>query len=163
MNQGIACMIVIIGIFFFQFFYVRRLNRKILERKIDEKYGKNPSNQEHDFNKIEILWKKWFESTGEIIDDITWNDLELDKLFSRINNCSSFLGEQLLYVTLKMQGKNRIPLEDQENRIAYLNANEIQRKRIQMKLAQLGKSQGSYHTASFIDNSTLFKIQHEWI
>ena len=37
------------------------------------------------------------ESGYSYIDDITWDDLEMDDVFLRINHTDSFAGEQILY------------------------------------------------------------------
>ena len=37
----------------------------------------------------------------EGIDAVTWNDLSMDKVFTRINNCNSSIGEELLYHKLR--------------------------------------------------------------
>lgn len=35
--------------------------------------------------------------TDYVVDEITWNDLEMDSIFLRINHTNSFIGEQVLY------------------------------------------------------------------
>ena len=49
-----------------------------------------------------IYFDEFREEQGEnCIDDITWNDLEMDKVFSHINYTKSYAGEQVLYKRLR--------------------------------------------------------------
>lgn len=55
------------------------------------------------FNEIESI-AEFYLSTGGSggggIDDITWNDLDMDNVFDRINTCQSSVGEEYLYALL---------------------------------------------------------------
>lgn len=55
------------------------------------------------FNEIESI-AEFYLSTGgnnsDGIDEITWNDLDMDDVFDRINTCQSSVGEEYLYALL---------------------------------------------------------------
>ena len=55
------------------------------------------------FNEIESI-AEFYLSTGGSggggIDDITWNDLDMDDVFDRLNTCQSSVGEEYLYALL---------------------------------------------------------------
>lgn len=55
------------------------------------------------FNELESI-EAFYLSTGGSseggIDDITWNDLDMDGVFDRINTCQSSVGEEYLYALL---------------------------------------------------------------
>jgi len=84
------------------FIYERKQKIKRIRIWIREHYGKKPVKKDYDWEKINYYWKAYGESirSNEKIDEITWNDLEMNKIFSRINNCNSFAGEQILYASL---------------------------------------------------------------
>lgn len=81
-------------------------------------------------------------SQGEYIDDITWNDLEMDNIFKDIDTTFSRVGQENLYYMLrnpvysdkKFQFRNRI--------IEYFAKNEEHRKSIQYIISKLGMKSG---------------------
>lgn len=55
------------------------------------------------FNEIESIVEFYLStggSGGGGIDDITWNDLDMDDVFDRLNTCQSSVGEEYLYALL---------------------------------------------------------------
>lgn len=71
-------------------------------QKIRRLYGQKPKKRDYDFKEIGYHWQvhKKDVPEDEKIDDISWNDLEMDKVYQRINNCRSFIGDQVLYSKL---------------------------------------------------------------
>ena len=74
-----------------------------------QSFGAIPQRENRDYGGIEYDWD--FEQTNlseqEQIDEITWNDLEMDAVYLRVNNCRSFAGEQALYTALHRLSQNR--------------------------------------------------------
>ena len=58
-----------------------------------------------------------------MVDEITWNDLEMDEVFLEVNHTKSFIGEQLLYHSLHC-GQNEfaddVVVEISQNKIGIL-------------------------------------------
>ena len=51
--------------------------------------------------KIKIYLKESLEYEDlETIDDVTWNDLNMDDMYFKLNHTRSFVGEQVLYKEL---------------------------------------------------------------
>ena len=76
------------------------------------------------------------------LDDITWNDLEGDVLFSSVNKCYSSCGEEILYNTLR-KPKTSIDEKAKEKYISQveeLKKNEDLRVKLQLIFATLGKT-----------------------
>lgn len=76
------------------------------------------------------------------LDEITWNDLEGDTLFSSLNTCYSSCGEEYLYNTLR---KPHTSVDEKEkdkylSQVKALQNNEDMRVRIQLIFATLGKT-----------------------
>lgn len=63
---------------------------------LERRYGKKPEEKEYSMDMIKMLWMELDGEEGGI-DEITWNDLNMDDIFRRINVCCSSLGEQVLY------------------------------------------------------------------
>ena len=64
------------------------------------------------FAKISSYYEK-HRREGQI-DDITWNDLNMDEIFKRMNYTFSASGEEYLYYTLRSADKTKEELEHLE-------------------------------------------------
>lgn len=97
-------------------------------------------------------------SNAEWIDDITWNDLEMDEVFLRINHTKSFMGEQVLYHRLHDVETER-NWKTFEKQITYLVENETICKKIEKRLEVIGKREEDYHLPTFFMHTELWKIE----
>ncbi|MDF2821378.1 MAG: mismatch repair protein MutS domain protein [Clostridiales bacterium] len=129
---------------------------------IKDQYGKKPKETDCDFDKVGYYWSEFKDTVadGEKIDDVTWNDLEMDHIFSRINGCNSFVGEQVLFSTLHCLTKDNSYRELLEKKINFYANNAQERVDIQVQLDSLGKEDGSYLLPVFMKNLNMFKIPH---
>ena len=87
------------------------------------------------------------------VDDITWNDLNMDKLYQRVNYAHSSCGEEYLYYRLRcpdMSAGEECLHADEEAMIAYLQEHEEERVRLQMMFAQIGYT-GKYSLYQYLD------------
>jgi hypothetical protein len=73
------------------------------------------------------------------LDATTWNDLDMDKVFGRVNTCFSSVGEEYLYNCLHELQQNPARLSEREKLIQFLLANPEERLAIQLTLTRLGK------------------------
>ena len=119
-----------------------RSNAK-LRKQIKSNYGKKPqksyiesikSNSEYWYAKKEYSKPKYY------IDDTTWNDLEMDKVFKRLNSTYSSVGEEYMYATLHEPKFEMSELKDLEKLFLHMDKNEEQRFKIQYYLSKLGKT-----------------------
>lgn len=100
------------------------------------------------------------ESGYSYIDDITWDDLEMDDVFLRINHTDSFAGEQILYHKLhdvSAAGDQ----EKFEKRQQFLKGNEKKRIEIERNLFAIGKNKNDYYMMSFLKNTDKWKVGNE--
>lgn len=76
--------------------------RKKRMNKIRESYGKKPEQKKFDFEYLGLHWNTYSTEIAEDekIDDVTWSDLDMNQIFARVNVCSSFVGEQVLFSKL---------------------------------------------------------------
>ena len=100
------------------------------------------------------------ESGYSYIDDITWDDLEMDDVFLRINHTDSFAGEQILYHKLHdvSAAGNQ---EKFEKRQQFLKENEKKRIEIEQNLFAIGKNKNDYYMMSFLKNTDKWKVGNE--
>ncbi|WP_197431666.1 MutS-related protein [Lentibacillus sp. JNUCC-1] len=70
------------------------------------------------------------------VDDITWNDLDMTKIFREINYTFTSVGEEMLYYKLK---KAHVEHDPNENMIHKITNNPQYRNRLSLILAKAGK------------------------
>lgn len=75
------------------------------------------------------------------IDDITWDDLNMDSVFKRLNYTRSTVGEEVLYSLLRLPVLDREQLDQRENLISLFQKDANIRLSIQYFLSGLGFSQ----------------------
>ena len=70
-----------------------RLEEKEKVSGFGEKFAEVPGEREQNENT-----GNYYENFGEGgVDDVTWNDLSMDTVFGRLNQCDSSAGEEMLY------------------------------------------------------------------
>lgn len=127
-------------------------------------FGKIPNQKKCEFESIESYhrYKKANNDNLNSIDSITWDDLDMNLVFKRINSCLTSVGEEYLYDTLHhVQGEEDILLK-RETIISYLNNNPDDRLKLQMHLARTGKY--NYNgMASFIFDAEAKSLKYDFL
>ena len=115
--------------------------RKKLKLQLINSFGKIPEQKKCDFESIGIYHRYKLSNFNDsnIIDSITWDDLDMNLLFKHINSCLTSVGEEYLYDTLHSIEKEEKLLLKREELISYLKDNPEQRLKLQMNLAKAGK------------------------
>lgn len=142
--------------------------KKRLKKMINDCFGKSPLDGHPYYNAGQRLddvrrLHKTSKGTSEQnweVDEITWNDLDMDQIFLRINHTNSFIGEQMLYQRLHLleKGKNEEQTRQFESRLFYLKENPKVRLDIEAQLNRIGKHEGGYYLSEFLLNTDLWKI-----
>ncbi|WP_422486850.1 MutS-related protein [Gudongella sp. DL1XJH-153] len=142
----------------------KKISSKRIRIKIKEEFGKKPETRKCSFEKIEYHWKEYTKTIpdDEKIDDITWNDLDMNNVYCRINNCSSFVGEQILYSKLHCLPKNDLYRELLEKKISFFAFNDREREQTQFLLSSLGKDDRDFYLPRFIANLDTYRISGIW-
>ena len=97
----------------------RSFHRHNLQR-IFESYGM-PSERVYKTGELEHIQKYYLRHPGKNqLDDITWNDLNMDSLYQQINVSCSAAGDEYLYYRLRTPLDSREDLEQWESRISFL-------------------------------------------
>ena len=115
--------------------------KKYFIAKIKKEYGTfaNKDYKEEQYKSIPSYFKKHMGNVF-VIDDITWNDLEMDILFKMMNNTYSSAGEEYLYYLLRTPKKKIQELEEQEKLVRFFDSNERERILLQQIFNKLGKT-----------------------
>lgn len=80
------------------------------------------------------------QSRDFMIDDITWDDLNMDRIYEKSNHCLTTSGEQYLYYMLRSPSREEVEYRDKCERIKFLEENEDIRDSLRQKLYKLGRN-----------------------
>lgn len=99
----------VIALFAFYFYWRYRRDKKIRVR-IAAEYGKAPvwTLDERDYTSMKQYYEL-FPLAEPTIDDITWNDLNMDALFKRMKNTQSSIGDEYSYRFFRRQHNGDLP------------------------------------------------------
>ena len=97
---------------------------------------------------VQDVKKEEWQSAGSV-DTVTWNDLEMDRVFARINHTRTYMGEQILYHRMHNM-QTRQSCEDMEKRISFFSRRESIRTEIEEKLMRIGKQKESCYLPFFL-------------
>ena len=73
------------------------------------------------------------------VDDITWNDVDMDTIFMMMNNTQSSMGEDYLYAMLRKLQVNEEELSKREKLISFFQKHPKERNRVQTEFRFMGK------------------------
>lgn len=88
------------------------------------------------------------------VDDITWDDLDMDWVFRRVNSCQSSVGEQVLYQQLH----RLTPPAHWEEFLEHLDSRPEERNALWLILSRMGKRRSGYGLPSFLFDPTEFSL-----
>lgn len=117
-------------------------HKRRLRQRVSEQFGKRPA-EEYLLEKIPAF----ADLDGELpVDSLTWEDLDMDQVFRRVNGCQSAVGEQVLYWQL-----HRLKLLPcWEEFLDHLEKNQKEREALGLLLARLGKRRSHYGLPDFL-------------
>ena len=116
--------------------------RKRLRRRVLGQFGKIP---DEGYPLEEIPAYAALETAPQV-DATTWDDLDMDQVFRRMNSCQSSVGEQVLYRQL-----HRLELLPHwEALLEHLDKRPKEREELWLLLARLGKRRNNYGLPSFL-------------
>lgn len=144
MHPYSVVLLMAFGIVFLVFLWILYRNRKqrrIILKKIRRLYGKVPE-REYSPGDIEAISHYFRRKAGKdfYIDDITWNDLDMDRIFMLVNQTVSSPGEDVLYSILRIPLFDRKRVEEREKLICFFEENPQKRETMQLLLSRIGKT-----------------------
>ena len=124
--------------------------KKRYEARLREKYGEFPDKEysEEDFENITRLFA--YRHKDYFVDDITWNDLNMNGMFALMDHTQSSSGAEYLYDMLRTPRLKTDEFDELEKHISFLKEEEDERVSIQMKLHALGRS-GRFSIFDYIE------------
>lgn len=132
------------GILFLIFLTIRnnRKRRKMLLKMVRRRYGQIPDREYEagEISRISHYHCRRAEERKFVIDDITWNDLDLDKMFMLVNQTISSPGEDVLYDIMRTPVFSEEVLQERDKLIEFFRQNPEKREKMQLLLAEVGRS-----------------------
>ncbi|WDV47388.1 hypothetical protein PV797_06855 [Clostridiaceae bacterium M8S5] len=159
----LTIVVVVVAIYIFIVVRNKARNKKAL-KEIQFRFGKKVQRKKYSCKEIEYYWKERTKNINddEKIDDITWNDLDMDNVFMRMNDCNSYVGEQILYSRLHCIPKGDSSTKIFEDKMAFFSSKIEERSKIQLLLNSLGKYKDNYNLPIFLANLNLNRILNIW-
>lgn len=113
--------------------------KKRLEKKLVESFGKL-SKRKYSEDEYELIAHYYEDcSDGEaVIDDITWNDLDMDSVYKAMNICNSSAGQEYLYRMLRCPKEDEQSLFETDRLANLFEKDKDKRINIQKIYAKLG-------------------------
>ena len=130
----------------------RTRTREKLLKRLRRDFGNTPSKNTAPERYAQIPQYYLHHRQPFQIDDITWNDLEMDRLFARMDGTCSAAGEEYLYYLLRTPAMEPSGLPFSQEQYAYFGGgdHEEDRLRLQEILTGLGHA-GRYSLYDYID------------
>ena len=132
-------------------------HKKQIERYLKTSYGNmrdNIADIPDMLGNIEALYLLEKERLPEDkrVDDITWNDLDMDSIFALTDHTDSFAGEQYLYAKLHDLSGDKNERDSFEKMIQFFDKDADKRLAVRRKLLGLGKAYINYDIPALISS-----------
>lgn len=135
-----AIILVLFAVFGLYIFYIKRKKRRLLMQRIREDWGAWPS-REYSYQELEAAaaFYRNKDGGGFRVDDITWEDLDMTRIFMLANHTGSYIGEGYLYYLLRTPSFSQEELSRQEELAEYFAGHEAEREAVQFLFWSTGK------------------------
>lgn len=139
MEYIFAILVIILGIVLWSNYNDLMLQKK-LRIQLKEQFGQIPE-EEYTSEKTEDIkaYYRSIQDDHQDIDDITWNDLDMQEIYMQLNNTQSSIGEEYLYALLRKPSFSPEDLKERNRLIKFFSENEEARINLQVRLNQIGK------------------------
>lgn len=112
--------------------------QKALDVKLKKDFGQAPNRvyKEDELDHLNGYYRSHQKENQ--IDDITWNDLNMDGVFARMNYCLSASGEEYLYYLLRTP-EFKDEFDSYEEQVEYFRTHGEERRKYQIIFAKIGR------------------------
>ncbi len=91
-----------------------------------------------EYESISHFFRNTLKDGEPYIDDITWNDLDMDKIFLMINNTNSSVGRDFLYKMLRKPVTDTNELKERDRLMEYFESHDNERTKIMQSFCRIG-------------------------
>lgn len=122
---------------------------KRFEQRLREDFGL-PSEKKYLDGRLETLSQQYHKEEGQFfLDDITWNDLDLDRVFMKMDYTLSSAGEEELYTIFRTPVSDEETLKERDRIACYFMEHEEERVKLSLYYARVGRT-GKYSIYDYI-------------
>lgn len=133
--------VFIVAVFIVLIWREERRRKKYARRKIRRAYGNVPQREYEsgDIEQISHYFRRKKDKTF-VIDDITWNDLDMDHVYMLVNQTMSSPGEDVLYDMMRTPFFDKQEQNRRDELIDFFAVHEAEREKLQVMLSAVGKT-----------------------
>ena len=149
----LAVIILIVGVIMLTGIMEERKSKEMLREKLKKQYGQYSEKKYADGRMESIVSAVQYGGNAKdkfVIDDITWNDLEMDRLFKAIDYTRSAAGEEALYRWLRMPVFDEEVLNRREKHFRFFEEHEKDRLDYMLFMGDVGRT-GKYSVYDYLD------------
>jgi len=139
--------------------------KKRLADSIAERWGRLLENEfdQADMKDFSQLYNLRTRKISErVIDDTTWNDLEMDNFYAHINGTLTSMGDNVLYSILRTPLLQKDQYQDRVGLIDYWKGHKEEREKIQIILANAGKFRPCRMDV-LVDDAEFLEFDDKWV
>ncbi len=158
---------VMFGIWFLAYalgYRDRKITEKYFLKKTIDNFGQAP-NREYKHDDLDHIMGYYSKHKEEFqLDDTTWNDLNMDGVFARMNYCLSASGEEYLYYMLRSP-RLEDDFESQEAHINFFQKDHESRRKCQVIFNKIGRRirYSIYDYIDYLDNAPSFSNTRHYV
>ena len=148
------------------FLYLALTNKKRryekLKRRVRASYGKIPDREytTEELQKIKSFFDAVHDPECFAADDITWNDLAMDTVFTAINHTYSSVGEEMLYALLREPCFDADELKERDRVARFFEENPEIREQMSVDFAMIGRTR-KFSLICFMQNFKELKLKSD--
>ena len=168
MHKLIALAVLSIVNFLMVLLKMIETNRKYIKEKLNSEWGSREHNiDEHQKKFIDRYFRFNTKKSNDtrVIDDHTWNDLDMDQIYEKLDNTFTAPGKAILYNNLRTPLSSKEKLNERNELIIQLGVDESLRDKTLLALHKYGNDKyGSLENYIFqdkIEGKTRFKYLYE--
>jgi len=147
---GIIALILILIFFISGTMNEKKMFRQYKQKLVKE-YGLENKREwkTEEYRHIDGYFKK--HKQEYYLDEITWNDLNMDDIFKQMDYAKTSAGDEYLYYLLRSPNISRVDWEEFEGKVQYFRTHEKERLQLQLALHKMGYT-GKYSIYDYLDN-----------
>lgn len=144
--------------------YAFRGAKRRAEQRIRDSYGRAPQPDRDELSYLKPYHEAFAEKYPSIrrIDDTTWNDLNMDDVFRRLNVCSCSVGEEYLYHLLHELKGSKAELEETNRLIQWADEHPEERLQIVRVLLGIGKRRNN-GLSVYLFHAGMKRLPYAWL
>ncbi len=158
----IGCFFGFFVLLYVKAYFDRKQRKAQFYSKIKGNWGK-ASEREYTYEAMDKLTHYFYLKEHEefVIDDITWHDLDMDRVFRQMNQTHSSIGEEYLYNLLRTPCFDEKELKLRNTMIDYLSKDEEKRMQIQEIFGNIGRT-GKVSVIGYLTQFEELEVRNPW-